>query len=51
MEKEFLQKIDLKKIGKISFLISVLLISYYGLSTYKTYLEIKELKKKTKDNE
>jgi hypothetical protein len=46
MEKEFLQKINLKKIGNISLIVSVAVITYYTLSSYKTYLEIKELHKK-----
>lgn len=46
MGKEFLEKINLKKIGNISLIVSIAIISYYSLSTYKTYLEIKQLKKK-----
>jgi hypothetical protein len=46
MGQEFLEKINLKKIGNISLIVSIAIISYYSLSTYKTYLEIKQLKKK-----
>lgn len=46
MTEDFLKKINLKKIGKISLIVSVAIITYYGLSTYKTYLEIKEIKKR-----
>ena len=48
MGQEFLEKINLKKIGNISLIVSIAIISYYSLSTYKTYLEIKQLKKKNK---
>ena len=43
--EELMKKINLKKIGNISLLVSVVIITYYGLSTYKTYLEIKNIKK------
>ena len=50
MGKEFLEKIDLKKIGKFSLVVSVAIITYYTLSSYKTYLEIKALKNKNNNN-
>ena len=43
--EEFIKKINIKKIGNISLLVSAVIITYYGLSTYKTYLEIKQIKK------
>lgn len=36
--------INWKKIGGWATVVAVAMITYYGLSTYKTYLEIKELK-------
>jgi hypothetical protein len=43
--EEFMKKINLKKIGNISLIVSGVIIMYYSLSTYKTYLEIKQIKK------
>ena len=43
--EELMKKINLKKIGNISLLVSAVIITYYGLSTYKTYLENKNIKK------
>ena len=45
MKDDFIKKIDLKKIGTISLIVSAVVVTYYALSIYKTYLEIKELKK------
>jgi hypothetical protein len=44
MKGEFWKDINVKKIGNISLLVSAVVITYYALSTYKTYLEIKDLK-------
>lgn len=44
MKEELLKTINLKKIGNISLIVSAVIITYYTLSTYKTYLEIKKLK-------
>jgi hypothetical protein len=49
MKEEFLKDINVKKIGNISLLVSAVVITYYALSTYKTYLEIKDLKKKSNE--
>lgn len=46
MEKEFLQGINLKKIGSIGLVVSIAIITYYTLSSYKVLLEIKEIHKK-----
>jgi hypothetical protein len=46
MKEGFLKDINIKKIGNISLLVSAVIITYYALSTYKTYLEIKNLKQK-----
>ena len=46
MEDKFLKSINIKKIGNISLLVSAVIITYYALSTYKTYLEIKDIKNK-----
>jgi hypothetical protein len=46
MKEDFLKDINVKKIGTISLLVSAVIITYYALSTYKTYLEIKSLKNK-----
>ena len=40
-----IKTINIKKIGTISLIVSAVIITYYTLSTYKTYLEIKEIKK------
>lgn len=45
MKEELLKTINIKKIGNISLIVSAVIITYYTLSTYKTYLEIKEIKK------
>ena len=45
MEKEFLKSINLKKIGSIGMIVSIAIITYYTLSSYKVFLEIKEIKK------
>lgn len=45
MVDDFIKKIDLKKIGAISLIISTFVVTFYALSIYKTYLEIKQLKK------
>lgn len=46
MEDKFFKAINIKKIGNISLIVSAVIITYYAISTYKTYLEIKELKNK-----
>lgn len=40
-----LPNLNLKKIGGWATVVAVAMITYYSISTYKTYLEIKELKK------
>ena len=45
MKDDFFKSINLKKIGNVSMIVSAVIIIYYGLSTYKTYLEIKNIKK------
>lgn len=45
MKLSELPNFNLKKIGGWATVVAVAMITYYGLSTYKTYLEIKELKK------
>lgn len=42
MEK--LRELDLKKIGGWAMVVSSAIVLYYGLSIYKTYLEIKKLR-------
>jgi hypothetical protein len=49
MKEEFLKGINLKKIGNISLLVSAVVITYYAVSTYKTFLEIKEIKKNSNE--
>jgi len=44
--EELLKSINIKKIGNISLIVALSVITFYTLSTYKTYLEIKELRKK-----
>jgi len=44
--EELLKSINVKKIGNISLIVALSVITFYTLSTYKTYLEIKELRKK-----
>jgi hypothetical protein len=48
MKETFLKDINIKKIGNISLLVSVVVITYYALSTYKTLLEIRDIKNKNK---
>jgi hypothetical protein len=45
MKEGIFKEINIKKIGNISLIVSAVIIIYYTLSTYKTYLEIKDLKK------
>lgn len=42
--ENFLKDINLKKIGNVGLIVSIAIITYYGLQSYKTYLEIKKLK-------
>jgi hypothetical protein len=44
---KFKDGIDLKKIGSWATLVSIVIIAYYSISTYKAYLEIKEIKKES----
>lgn len=44
--EELLKGINIKKVGNISLIVAVSVITYYTLSSYKTYLEIKDLQKK-----
>lgn len=48
MEDKFFKAINIEKIGNISLIVSGVIITYYALSTYKTYLEIKDIKNKNK---
>ena len=41
MKDEFMKEINLKKVGTISLIVSAVVVTYYALSIYKTYLEIK----------
>lgn len=43
--EELTKNINFKKIGTISFVVAISVLTYYSLSAYKTYLEIKEIKK------
>jgi hypothetical protein len=43
--EEITKNINFKKIGTISFVVAISVLTYYSLSAYKTYLEIKEIKK------
>jgi hypothetical protein len=43
MEK-LLKEIDIKKIGNVAKIVSIAILTYYTLSSYKVYLEIKKLK-------
>lgn len=43
--EEILKNINIKKVGNISFIVAITIITFYTLSSYKTYLEIKELQK------
>ena len=45
MKEGILKDLNIKKIGDISLIVSAVIVIYYSLSTYKTYLEIKDLKK------
>jgi hypothetical protein len=45
MKDDFIKQISLKKVGTISLIVSTFIVTYYILGIYKTYLEIKELKK------
>lgn len=42
--EELMKKVNFKAIGSIGVVISVAIITYYGLQSIKTYLEIKKLK-------
>jgi hypothetical protein len=44
--EELLKKINIKKAANVSLIVALSAITFYTLSTYKTYLEIKELRKK-----
>ena len=44
--EELLEKINIKKIGNVSLIVAISVLTFYTLSTYKTYLEITELRKK-----
>ena len=46
--EEFVKGINIKKVGNISLIVALTVITYYTLSSYKTYLEIKQL---TKNNQ
>lgn len=46
--KDLLKDINIKKIGTVSLVVSAVIFTYYALSTYKTYLEIKDIKNKNK---
>ncbi len=43
--EEILKNINIKKVGNISLVVAISVITYYSLSSFKTYLEIKELRK------
>jgi len=43
--EDLLKGINIKKLGNISLIVAVSVITFYTLSSYKTYLEIKELRK------
>jgi hypothetical protein len=42
--EELMKKVNFKQIGNIGVIISVAIITFYGLQSVKTYLEIKKLK-------
>jgi hypothetical protein len=42
--EELMKKVNFKQIGNIGVIISVAIITYYGLQSIKTYLEIKKIK-------
>jgi hypothetical protein len=43
--EDLLKKINIKKVGNIGLIVSIAIITYYGLASYKTLLEIKQIKK------
>jgi len=43
--EELLKGINIKKIGNISLVVAISVITYYSLMSVKTFLEIKELRK------
>jgi hypothetical protein len=43
--EDLLKGINIKKVGNISLIVAISVITYYTLSSYKTYLEIKDLRK------
>lgn len=43
--EELMKKVNLKTIGSIGVIVSVAIITYYSLQSFKTYLEIQKLKK------
>lgn len=43
--EELLKGVNIKKVGNISLVVAITVITYYALSSYKTFLEIKELRK------
>ena len=45
MDKKTFYQIDWSKIGGWATLVAVSMITYYGISAYRSYLEIKQLKK------
>jgi hypothetical protein len=42
--EEWAKDINVKKIGTISFIVAISILTFYTLSSYKTYLEIKKIK-------
>jgi hypothetical protein len=42
--ENILKEINIKKIGNVGLIVSIAIITYYGLQSYKTYLEIKKIK-------
>ena len=43
--EDLLKDVNIKNIGNISLVVAISVITYYTLVPYKTYLEIKQLKK------
>jgi len=43
--EDLLKTVNIKKVGNISLIVAISVITYYTLSSYKTYLEIKDLRK------
>jgi len=43
--EDLLKTINIKKVGNISLIVALSVITFYTLSTYKIYLEIKDLRK------